>query len=517
MIIFEDLFKQKKFPKWFSSHPIFNKVKTAKKVFPSIGLPNFEEPFQMDNSGPAKDAAKHLVKVIGQKISSRIDGIEKFVSSKPDMGNERKAKAALAISLLNAMKRLMEDRPKFIREENGRFTIKLPANIILDGQDRTIYREGESLFRVYNKLNTVLADGKFAKLTKLEDLEPFKTFSTENIPNNEFKIVFSSDGVDGAWDIATMSQRGIQSCQSWDGEYRHCTIGSVIDPFVSIMYLTSGAKSKMIRRCIVRFVIDDKESKPYLLIDNMYPSNDTRIINRFKNLLKEKTGGKFDVEYANNMEKKSLQHTYMPLTVIRKLLKDTDVGGEETSPADHLSSIQSYQDIRLVDKISNKNDKVSILFDKNYKKKINAFTNNFVGVMKNAIKSTDIEAFSDVLKPVVSKLQGNWDYSHNISIFGTTIARAIIKSVDKDQYIDSNLVMRRIYSSYLNNKSKIFDEVKSKIIGQINGHFKQKRKLQAEHFISMMNALAPKIDVAMKTQLKELFSKTDIAQPLPLP
>ena len=33
----------------------------------------------------------------------------------------------------------------------------------------------------------------------------------------DYKIVFSSNGKEGLWDIATMSARGITSCQGWNG------------------------------------------------------------------------------------------------------------------------------------------------------------------------------------------------------------------------------------------------------------------------------------------------------------
>ena len=72
--------------------------------------------------------------------------------------------------------------------------------------------------------------------------------------NKSYTLVFSTDH----WDIATMSMRGIKSCQSWTGSYRERLTGSIIDPCCAILYLTDGSKTKygekMLARHIVRLV-----------------------------------------------------------------------------------------------------------------------------------------------------------------------------------------------------------------------------------------------------------------------
>jgi hypothetical protein len=112
------------------------------------------------------------------------------------------------------------------------------------------------------------------------------------------EIVFSGSGLKAVWDIATMSQRGIYSCQSWDGSYRTRLIGSMVDPFLGIMYITDGARNaygkQMLARALVRFVIS-KAGKASLLIERMYGAATYETFSAF---LREKTGNKFPIDHV---------------------------------------------------------------------------------------------------------------------------------------------------------------------------------------------------------------------------
>src|ERR1019366_7531955 len=370
MTAVEKIFAEKKFPKWFSNHPIFKEVKTIKKVFPGIGLPNFEYEMKIDNEEYTKDTATKLVKDIQDELINRQKTLEKFISSKKMGANRIVLGNKIQFLLPSVEKSIIPNT--VIKNNNGKLVLKFPMNISVAGEKKPAFRDGESLFRVYNKLNDLLRGGKFAAMHELEDIQSFKKFSTENIPNNNFKIIFSSDGVEGAWDVGTMSSRGIRSCQSWnDGEYKHCTIGSVIDPFVGIIYLTSGGKfnefgSKMIRRCIVRFVINEKTNLPFILIDQMYPELDTKILTQFKKAIKEKTNDKFDIHYAPTAKQDVLSTSYIPLNDTRKKLSkssrtDGNYYSENDNEYDSLDTIQSYQDYKIKSKESNKNNKDALL------------------------------------------------------------------------------------------------------------------------------------------------------------
>jgi hypothetical protein len=97
------------------------------------------------------------------------------------------------------------------------------------------------------------------------------------------KIVFSSDGSKGLWDMATMSERGIDSCQGWDSdEYLRgacCNklVGSMVDPYAGIIYIAGKRMSngrKMEHRCVVRLVLNRRTKKPAVLLERTYHSND---------------------------------------------------------------------------------------------------------------------------------------------------------------------------------------------------------------------------------------------------
>lgn len=156
---------------------------------------------------------------------------------------------------------------------------------------------------------------------------------SEEITKGRYKgsrIVFSSAGNKGLWDIATMSMRGISSCQRWDYDngYSHerKLVGSMLDPYCGIIYITTGTKTKlgekMTKRAVVRFVIDG--NKPYLFIERVYgirynnnrerydaglqryieptyENTEKNISDIFVAFLKSKTENKFEVEYKTTI------------------------------------------------------------------------------------------------------------------------------------------------------------------------------------------------------------------------
>lgn len=122
---------------------------------------------------------------------------------------------------------------------------------------------------------------------------------------NRHKIVFTADGPTGMWDIATMSQgRGISSCQAWNGSYKYRLLGSIIDPYVGILYLTNGTQTakglKMLCRVLVRYVVNTKTHQPALLLERAYSDHSIRhhtsdVIALFKAFLRDKTSNKLPI------------------------------------------------------------------------------------------------------------------------------------------------------------------------------------------------------------------------------
>src|SRR5271166_5978434 len=391
-----DLFKAKKFPKWIANHPVFTKVDSIGKVFPGIGLPNSTDDKLIDGVRAASKAAHTLLGTIESNIDKRISGLQKFAEAHPKMGKARKAKLDDLVATLTTVKATLSDnKDKCVVVNKDKVNLKMPTDITIDGEKKPLFRESESIFRVYNKLNDLLKEPKLAKMRALEETDPFKAFSMANVPSKKYKVVFSSEGAEGAWDIATMSQRGVKSCQSWEGgAYKYGVIGSMADPFVGIIYLTTGEKfnefgSKMINRCIVRFVVDGIEKKPYIVLDNMYPSFNANVLEQFKEFIKARVGNKFDVEYAATLYAKPVYaNSYIPMTKVRKELEKFS----SKSPHDPDSMVMAYQDIKFPSNKPPSNSKEA-LFDKNSKKKTDKFVQHFTAAASEAIKTIDANLF----------------------------------------------------------------------------------------------------------------------------
>jgi len=118
------------------------------------------------------------------------------------------------------------------------------------------------------------------------------------------------------YDILTMSMRGIDSCMSWswDGDVsENCRslVGSMYDPYCSIIYITDGKKTQygenMIARSVIRYIKDFNKNQDGVLIENVYLNEDFKnqsygydrnyIINLFKDFIKEKTNIKNIIYY----------------------------------------------------------------------------------------------------------------------------------------------------------------------------------------------------------------------------
>jgi hypothetical protein len=124
--------------------------------------------------------------------------------------------------------------------------------------------------------------GVFNHISKIE--KPFPEIGLKNIlepldanfPDKPEKayIGFTSQGMMGVWDLATMSMRGVCSCMHWDNVHSKHLIGSVTDPFLGIVYITDntltpyGIKFKW--RSLVRFIYCSSSKSYKLLVERVY-------------------------------------------------------------------------------------------------------------------------------------------------------------------------------------------------------------------------------------------------------
>lgn len=366
-----DLFKGKTVPDFIKNHALFRNPVKVTKVFPSIGLPNFREKASIDKC--LVDVKKegsyvhNLLRVMVDIVVRARDGISyqadkmQYLDSKETRERER-ARMTELYSLSNILTTLAQCVDPYnkdvlagaIQTADGKIALRLMKDImdVTTGATKPVFRKDESLFKIFNKIKDRCAAQNF-NFENLEQTVEFKTFSKENIPNKEFAVIFSSEGEEGAWDIATMSMRGDwSSCQRWDGEYPRCLIGSILSKFVGVMYLTSGVMNsgnekngnrsnlgtKMMRRCVVRYAVDADEGRPCILIDKMYPEIDKDVLALFVNSIKSRTD--LPVYYAQDLGNK-MRHMYLPFEKMREQVSDRDWSYQDT-PLKSKSDLHLY-------------------------------------------------------------------------------------------------------------------------------------------------------------------------------
>jgi hypothetical protein len=137
-----------------------------------------------------------------------------------------------------------------------------------------------------------------------------KAFSSIGIEDSESEVKIAGSYVGGylrivfstkPWDIATMSMRGISSCQRWrknGAKHSKKLIGSIVDPYVGIIYLTDGVKTdkgeRMLARSVVRITAGWGSYRPYIMLEKVYSmtvmstSAHEQVSNAFKSFLHEK-------------------------------------------------------------------------------------------------------------------------------------------------------------------------------------------------------------------------------------
>jgi hypothetical protein len=415
----KDIFLAKKFPDWIENHKIFKSYKQIKKIFPDIGLPNCEKEIDVDNSADARQAACALITEISNELSRRSNKLGKFAAKSKSKKRSVKTNnlQLLLLDIHNLINRRFND---FILVNKGRITLNCPSDVF-DSQKTLTFKSGEGLIRVYNKLNETLREHHLLAMERMENLPAFKTFSANNLPVVKFKLRFTSDDSEGLWDIATMSMRGISSCQTWGAGNSTHIVGSMVDPFTGIIYLTSGAKhsqygSKMIRRCVVRFAIDESSKKPFIMLERMYPNNEPSTLNQFVQFIGERTDNKFDVRTGG------VGNAYVPMAdVVRQL------------PANDLP----YRDSGIPYK-TDTNDPNGVLRDQ-----ADTHLNKLVQILAAKViavaRAVKISSVSEASKEAFRAMRGStyyYDYSGYISNDLTNSARAKFKAYDLSKFKD---------------------------------------------------------------------------------
>jgi hypothetical protein len=123
----------------------------------------------------------------------------------------------------------------------------------------------------------------FPYLGLLNNIELGKHFviGDENDKPCPMYVGFSSNGVSGIWDIGTMSIRGASSCMHFENSHSSHLVGSMLDPFVGIIYLSKLDRTdygiSFNKRAVVRLLIgtDYSDKTKYILyVERIYTKTD---------------------------------------------------------------------------------------------------------------------------------------------------------------------------------------------------------------------------------------------------
>lgn len=466
----KDFLANKKLPAFIAKNKTLLSFDKVSKVFPHIGLANCREDCQLDNTKGIRCIAVELCRAIGNSLYYKSNDI--YALPRPNN----------ALYWANIMEQLYRRCYYHINGmtsvNNGKMVIKLGCDIIIDG--KVIFKNDTSLFKAYNKIYDAISEFGI-RMEKLESIPLFKEFSSENIPNKKYQIVFSSDGLDGLWDISTMSMRGIQSCQSWDGQYKKMLIGSIVDPFVGIIYITSGTNinglgAKMMRRSVVRLIYDNATKKPLIIIDRMYPDYDDAVAHQFISFIKSKVGDKFSVVFANN---NLIDTAYIPSSPVHKKLPE---------------SIRSYRDL----KVPFKADQSTLsIYDKNIGNKRTSF--------RNILRNTSFEHCGKIDLSNVG-IKKTSDFSYLLRDYYRDVANKVIEMGPQANELNSSSdYMKNLCYYYIANKNAAIKTTKTTFVKKLNKYYK--KKINSKQLFIALQPIQKEIDNKIKVALKKLISK----------
>lgn len=344
-----DMFPGRAVPDWIRNHPAV-KDRDIKKVFPGVGLKNFKELADIPAEHLRVDKDSDFVSETLFSVQAAMTRIYTIIASaETEFERESRYHISDALKRINALRSLENRGPGYVANlqdaykleselrnsqkiifkketdildaiskfsssispdcvvatKDGRIELKMTVDIAVG--DKNIIRVGNSIAAAYGRIAVIVRNlleemGSYEKVRDWDQISAIKKFNTENVPlSKELYVVFSSSGEKGAWDIATMSMRGLSSCQDWSekqDQYNSCIVGSIASNYVGVIYLTSGKDfggkgDKMIKRCVVRFGIDaskpKKERKPVIILDKMYTSYNEGIAKAFISALQSKT------------------------------------------------------------------------------------------------------------------------------------------------------------------------------------------------------------------------------------
>lgn len=284
-------FSSKIYPDFIKKSAILKLYPKPVKVFPNIGLKNKEETIQLDYSVLPYDKANEYIANIKSKLYDLIYVGKDFdfIKSNRDLYSSIKSFKSILYNFTGS--------EKLLTKTNDGYDFILPKNINVKGVKIPESRSFYDIFDMFKSQCDQLENINFPIFDRFcaDDIIAKNLFIKRN---KDIKVVFSSN----SFDIATISMRGIKSCQSWNSSIATSLVGSIVDPYAAVIYITDGSNlkygKKMLARAIVRLVVDGSAKK--LFLERVYPYKipkyKTDIVeNIFIDYLKKHTNSKIPI------------------------------------------------------------------------------------------------------------------------------------------------------------------------------------------------------------------------------
>ncbi len=479
-----NILKNTNYPDWILSHPIFKDITVYDKIFPKKGLTNSSSPLTTIMS-------ENFLKEFFLDIIDSNNHTIKILDKGSDTSFVQAARSFFT-------KFTTPDYLEVVKE--NKISIYLSENIT-DNSGKIVFKKGSSLFSLLERV-TDLKDG----IKDFFQFESFKDFSRLNIPLSSAEICFSTD----PWDIATMSMRGIATCQSWEGEYRQAIIGSMLDPYVGIIYLATKSRptehgSKMLFRATVRFAVDNREQfkkkQPVLIVDHVYPEQYDEVLKVFSNYLTEKSG--LQVLYAPHIQDDITDGLYL---LPRSKIKDSFIFYSEEDkseqPFSSEDSIRSYQNITIKDKP----EKVSKT-DKSIKSGIKR---KFIDclIANTSPSGIDLSDFgSSKINTLLAIKNKNLFFKDQIRTSIRTFCNVLSKQLDLDDDLDESSYRVKLYLNYFHKRNHLLESISGQVT-EWNGSFSLKKSaaFSRKDFVLIMQQAMRQADKVLKAELKGFFA-----------
>lgn len=268
-------FNSTKYPDFIRKSIFLKAFPKPVKFFPRIGLKNCKVPVKS-----IKLSGKELHRT---KLSNFKEAIDNLSGQINNLTRKRNKNEAKLYDLENDLSELVESLWDVL---DGGYCNNDPLDGWLNDKNELVCpqsvrlanislpKKGDrSFIKLIDEICQFVKNNKLPLDISLFSLEKLSTIELKNKP---YYVCFSSYAEKGYWDIATMSMRGISSCMRWNSDHCKSLIGSIIDPYTAVIYLTNNDKTeygeKMLARAVVRFVVSSNK-KPAILIEEIYYNN----------------------------------------------------------------------------------------------------------------------------------------------------------------------------------------------------------------------------------------------------